>query len=38
MRIHENKSINMRHQEEKSIIMIDETHDNVKHMLNSYEV
>ena len=38
MRIQENKSINMRHQEEKSIIMTDETYDNVKHMLNSYEV
>ena len=38
MRIQENKSINMRHQDEKSIIMTDETYDNVKHMLNSYEV
>jgi hypothetical protein len=38
MRIQENKSIHMRHQEEKSIIMTEETYDNVKHMLNYYEL
>jgi hypothetical protein len=37
MRVQEEKSINMCHQEEQSIIMTEETYDNVKHMLNSYE-
>jgi hypothetical protein len=37
MTVQEEKSINMCHQEELSIIMTEETYDNVKHMLNSYE-
>ena len=37
MRIQKEKSINMCHQEEQSIIMTEETYDNVKYMLNSYE-
>lgn len=36
-RIQNEKCIHMFHQEEQSIIMTDETYDNVKHMLNSYE-
>jgi hypothetical protein len=32
MRVQEEKSINMCHQEEQSIIMTEETYDNVKHM------
>jgi hypothetical protein len=37
MRIQKEKSIMMCQQEEQSIIMTEETYDNVKHMLNSYE-
>ena len=36
-RIQKEKCINMCHQEEQSIIMTEETYDNVKRMLNSYE-